>query len=246
MNKAKRTLWTEAGKEARAFLHDRGLTDETILAACLGWNPSDLFLDRESWGLPVEEREDGKPKKLWIPAGLVIPLVDEGRIARLRIRRPEGEPRYYFVPGSDSRPMRWNLERAMAVIVESELDGILLNQEVGDLAGVVAMGTATAKPDRLTHDALKEMGMILVSLDSDEAGAKAAQKFWPETYGMKAKRWPCIKGKDPSEAKQNGLDLRAWVVTGIFGTSEKFEWFCIQTVDGRLSDREALKGLDLC
>lgn len=240
LNKARRTLWSEAGTEARAFLHGRGLTDETIKGAGLGWNPSDLYLDRASWGLPESLKENGTERQLWIPAGLVIPLMDEGKVARLRIRRPEGEPRYCLIPGSDTRPMTWNLERAAAVIVESELDGLLLNQEAGDLAGVVAMGSATAKPDRPTHDTLTKMEVILVSLDSDTAGAKASWKFWPETYGEKAKRWPAIQGKDPSEAWQNGLDLRAWIISGLFGTVERFERFCIQTVDGGLSDREAL------
>ena len=236
-------LWEDQGKPAREFLFDRGLNEKTIKNAGLGWNVLDRFRERESWGLPSEINDKGKLKKLWIPAGLVIPFIDIGNITRLRIRRTEGEPRYILIPGSDMRPMTWNLERGAAVIVESELDGILLNQEAGDLAGVVAMGTATANPDRITHDALKKTEMILISLDSDEAGARASWKFWPETYGSKVKRWPCIKGKDPSEAMQNGLDLRAWIVTGIFETFERYERFCIQTVDGNLSDNEALEEL---
>jgi hypothetical protein len=128
--------------------------------------------------------------------------------------------------------------------VESELDGLLLNQEAGDLAGVVAMGTAQAKPDRITHEALTTAAVILVSLDTDDAGAKAAWAFWPENYGGKVKRWPCIGGKDPSDARANGLDLRTWITTGIFGTEARFERFCIQTIDGGLSDAEALKAME--
>ena len=56
-------------------------------------------------------------------------------------------------------------------------------------------------------------------------------------------RWPCLKGKDPSEAKLNGLDLRTWVIAGIFETEEQFERFCIQTIDGGLSDREAIMAI---
>lgn len=246
LEKARRTLWSDAGTGARAFLHGRGLTDETIRAAGLGWNPKDLFIDRESWGLEPSLKENGTARRLWIPAGLVIPVMDEGKVARLRIRRPEGEPRYYFVPGSDTRPMAWGLARPAAVILESELDGILLNQESGDLAGVVSLGTATAKPDRITHDALAKMEVILIALDSDDAGARASWNFWPDTYGKRAKRWPIPQGKDPAEGRGNGLDLREWTIAGIFGTIERFERFCIQTVDGGLSDREALKELNKC
>lgn len=230
MDKSIKTLWTDTGKEARAFLNDRSLTDETIQGAGLGWNPADIYLDREAWGLPEALKEDGTLKKLWIPAGLVIPLIKEGRVVRLRIRRKEGEPRYILIPGSDTRPMTWNLERGAVVIVESELDGILLNQEAGDLAGVVAMGSATAKPDKNLHQSLIGMEMILVALDSDEAGAKASWQFWPETYGTKVKRWPVIQGKDPSEAIQNGLDLRQWILAGLPDRAETMEGIIRQSI----------------
>lgn len=246
LDQAKRTLWIDDGNDALTFLHGRGLTDETIRAAGLGWNPKDLYFDRASWGLEPSLREDGTARRLWLPAGLVIPAMDEGKVARLRIRRPEGEPRYYFVPGSDTRPMAWGLERPAAVILESELDGLLLHQEAGDLAGVVSLGSAQAKPDRITHDALAKLELLLIALDSDDAGAKASWNFWPETYGRKAKRWPVLRGKDPSEARQNGFDLREWTIAGIFGTLARFERFCIQTVDGGLSDREALMELNKC
>jgi DNA primase len=247
LGKAQRTLWGKAGTETRAWLNtEKGLSDATIKEAGLGFNPAEIYAPRESWGLDRSQKEDGTERRLWLPAGLVIPLIAGGKVARLRVRRPNGEPRYCLIPGSDARPITWNLERGAAVIVESELDGILLNQEAGDFAGVVAMGTATAKPDKPTHNALTNVEMILVCLDSDEAGARASWKFWPESYGMKAKRWPIIRGKDPSEARQNGLDLRDWLIAGIFETFEAFERFCIQTVDGGLSDREALKELRQC
>jgi len=115
--------------------------------------------------------------------------------------------------------------------------------KAGDLCAVVAMGTATAKPDTATHKALKAGEVILNSLDGDEAGAKAAWKFWPDTYGKAARRWPTIQGKDASEARLNGLDLRAWVIAGLFGNEERFERFCIQTIDGRLSNIEAISNL---
>ena len=126
---------------------------------------------------------------------------------------------------------------------ESELDALLLAQEAGDLAAVVSLGTATAKPDTATHEALKAAAVILVSLDTDTAGAKASWAFWPDTYGKRAKRWPSIMGKDASDAKVNGLDVRAWVVAGLFGTEERFERFAIMTVDGGMSDAEAMEAM---
>jgi len=204
----------------------------------------DLTYSHSTTGLEPSLKENGIERRQWIPKGLVIPLVNGGAVQRLRIRRddPGDGSRYIIVSGSSSAPMVWGLERAAAVIVESELDGMLLSPEVGDLAGVVAMGSAQAKPDRITHEALTAVVIILVSLDTDDAGAKSSWQFWSFTYGKRAKRWPVPIGKDPSEAQTNGLDLREWITAGIFGTFERYERFCIQTIDGGLSDAEAIKG----
>ena len=79
-------LWDEQGKDARDFLHGKGLSDESIRAAGLGWSPLVWYLTREEWGLPTEIKPDGKPKKLWIPKGIAIPCYEDGRIIRLRVR----------------------------------------------------------------------------------------------------------------------------------------------------------------
>jgi len=237
------TLWAPSGDAARAWLHaEKGLQDETIRAAGLGLNLSNVYEPRGTWGLVPSLKDDGSERRQWIPAGLVIPHIIGGAVHRLRIRRsdPGDGARYVIVSGSSAAPMAWSLERGAAVIVESELDALLLNQEAGDLSGVVAMGSAQAKPDRITHEALTTAAVILVSLDTDDAGARAAWAFWPATYGGKTKRWPSINGKDQSEARANGLDLRAWVIAGLFGTEERLERFSIMTVDGGVSDGEAM------
>ncbi len=78
-------------------------------------------------------------------------------------------------------------------------------------------------------------------MDSDEAGAKASWRFWPETYGAKVKRWPPVNGKDPSDAWQKGMNIRDWITAGIFPTLEAFERFSIMTVDGHMTDNEAMR-----
>jgi DNA primase len=225
-------LWSDRGDPIRQWLHDaKGLTDDSIRAAGLGFNPSDFYAPRAAWGLDSTYREDGSEKVQWLPSGLVIPLLVDGGIHRIRIRRMEEDidPKYVIVSGSSSAPMIFHPDRAAVVIVESELDAILLNQECGDLVTSIAMGSACMKPDKATHNLLMAAEIILVSLDNDEAGARAAWAFWSATYGGKVKRWPTIRGKDPSAAWLNGLDLRAWVIAGRFGTEEQFERFCINT-----------------
>ncbi|MGE4579373.1 MAG: primase-helicase zinc-binding domain-containing protein, partial [Desulfuromonadales bacterium] len=111
------------------WLADRGVDLEAVKVARLGWNPGeagkDIWRPRESWGLPEEVKEStGKPKRLWLPQGLVIPCLDRGAVIRIRIRRPEGEPRYYVVPGSSRSPFYLRRDRRVAVVVESELDAL--------------------------------------------------------------------------------------------------------------------------
>ncbi len=198
-----------------AWLADRGITTETVKRFNLGWNPEDLWREKPVWGV----EENGK--KLWLPEGLVIPWSVDGRMHRLRIRRPasDAEPRYYVVPGSGMAPMMiWSDSlqgkgRAAWIIVESELDAILVSQDAGELVGAASLGNSTAKPDGVLYEALKESAYILNSLDFDTAGAKG-WKWW-QTHFVQAERWPVPQGKDPGDYRKQGGDIRAWVLAGL-------------------------------
>jgi DNA primase len=163
-----RTFQTEATERlltqktpGRTFLWSRGLKDETIKAAGLGWNPINLYYDRQAWGLDHEINPDGMQKRLWIPGGLVIPVISDKEIIRLRIRRPHGDPRYIILPGSSTTPMTAGKETSVAVIVESELDALLLYQEAGDIALMIALGSVAKRPDQRIHERLKLAQIIL-------------------------------------------------------------------------------------
>jgi DNA primase len=111
--------------------------------------------------------------------------------------------------------MTWGLDNPYFCVVESEIDGILLNQVGGDMAGIIALGSAQAKPDELVDKALNQAESVLVCLDGDLAGATASWRFWALQYPVAFKRWPCPTEKDPGEAYKAGLDLRAWLRIGI-------------------------------
>jgi hypothetical protein len=200
---------------ALKWLKKRGITRKIAKNMRLGWLSEDHFRPRESWGLDPVLKEDGKPKKLWLPAGLVIPLLaPDGRPRRLRIRRfSEREPRYYVVPGSLMQCMAHGLPARAAVIVESELDAILLAGVAADLAAVVALGSSTAKPGAELARALADCAVVLVALDSDRAGAEA-MAWWRE-HLPRSRRWPVPQGKDPGEAYAAGVDIREWVLAGL-------------------------------
>ncbi|MEJ7637920.1 MAG: hypothetical protein WKF75_08055 [Singulisphaera sp.] len=84
-------LWSQQGAHTRAYLTaSRGLSEDTIRAARLGFWPRDvkrsgIFADR-----PV-----------WIPFGIVIPWIQGDDVLAINIRRPDVErPKYAMVRGS--------------------------------------------------------------------------------------------------------------------------------------------------
>ncbi|NLI32046.1 MAG: hypothetical protein GX422_04575 [Deltaproteobacteria bacterium] len=215
---AEKELWTtEQGEEAQAWLHERGLKDDTIKAFRLGWNSGDWWPRREKWGLPTVTKENGKPKKLALPAGLVIPKLQNGRVVRVRIRRtvPYRDSRYWTVSGSNTGAMSIpGEENGIVLVVESDLDAMLIWQEAGDLVTVVSLGSAQARPDQEALRTLQNAKEILVALDMDDAGAKEAWQWWNQRFAQ-ARRWPPIAGKDPGEMFQAGVDPRLWVQAGL-------------------------------
>lgn len=230
-NKAPGSLWQQKARgfvdwcsaqltghpDVLDWLADRGITELTAKEFRLGWNPGETtygtFRPRKSWGLPPRV-VDGKEKKLWLPIGLVIPVFDGDELLRVRVRRPEGEPKYYRLPSDSgwSGPMVTTPDRQAFVVVEAELDALAIHQAAGDLVSAVAVGSSSAKPDAATHERLQRACKILVALDLDEAGERA-WKWW-RRY-PKAVRWNVPQGKDPGDFAGSGGDLRAWVMAGL-------------------------------
>jgi hypothetical protein len=221
------------------WLKKRGISKKTAIGMRLGWLDEDRYRHRASWGLEQVLKPDGTPKKLWIPSGLVIPLIERRgddpapSVRRIRIRRfADGgwhprqkpgerkncqiEPKYYVLPGPSAGCMTHGLPHRAAVVVENWLDGIMLAGQVGDLCAVVALGSASAKPGPALTTVLEECAVILVALDlGDEkhAGAKA-WLWWKETF-PRARRWPVPAGKDAGEAFAAGHSMEGWIKAGL-------------------------------
>ena len=191
-------LWTPEGTEALAYLHGRGLKDETIKAARLGWTP----------GVMVPYGNGDKAKRR---CGWVIPWFDGERLAKVQIRQPKGtEPKYAeafrdqsaLYPGSEAiregRPL---------VIAEGEFDRLLLAQELRDLAAVVTLGgTGESKAEPLILMAMLAAAVWFIAFDRDDSGDKAADG-WP----ARAIR---VRPPDPfndwTDAARAGVNLRLW------------------------------------
>ena len=229
--------WTseqlQKAPEQLAWLAARGIDAASARQYRLGYNPGEkgrncIIRPRAVWGLPPVKRKDGKDKQFWLPRGIVVPQLSGDEVQRLRIRRLDAdrqqfrpEHKYHVVEGS-GMDVLWlpctapRPGQAVAVVVESELDAILLHILAGDLFHCMASMTSNIR--RLpanVYEQLQSCLCILVALDCDAAGADGWPR-WQETF-PRAKRWPVPAGagKDPGEAFSRGENLRLWLQAGI-------------------------------
>ncbi|MFU2210796.1 primase-helicase zinc-binding domain-containing protein [Solidesulfovibrio sp. C21] len=209
-----------AGGPGLEYARSRGLTAKTCAALRIGWNPSDLYEDRAAWGLPEEiNLKTGKPRRVWLSAGLVIPTLRGGQVVAIKIRRsawtPEDQfPKYAAVSGGGKLPMVLAPDKGKpCVVVESELDAILAAQEARDAVSCAALGTAKGKPDATAHTLFMAAPVVLVALDFDEAGA-GGWPWWREHYAS-AKRWPPSSGKDVGDLMTKPGMVREWILAGL-------------------------------
>lgn len=222
---------------AGRWLAARGLPQESWRSYGLGYNPGEngkpcSMRARKAWGLADgAPRNGGQARRaLWLPRGIVIPHLSGRQTDRLRIRRNNEDltgslagMKYYVVPGSEMTPLLLPCRGgvlppdACGVVVEAELDAMAVHHAAGDLA--LCLASMTAKIRHLPQavmDALRRCAVILVALDYGDASGAGAEgwNIWRETFPQ-ARRWPVPAGKDPGEAFARGVDLRAWVASGL-------------------------------
>jgi DNA primase len=198
-------------------LEQRGLTIEAIKRFRLGWNPKNLFDQRERWGLAPEIKENGFPKRQWLPKGIVIPSFQGSYPTKIKIRRNGTSgvafPKYVEVSGSTQSPSVYGDPSKPIIIVESELDAILIQQEAVDLVCSIALGGVSKKPDVELHELLKRAPLILLSLDFDDPGKKR-YSFWMRQY-PNLRPWPTPFGKSPGDFSKNKKKLIPWITTAL-------------------------------
>ena len=198
--------------------NERCLNLDTVMKHKLGWNTSKRFYSANEWGL------DGKI--ICIPKGLTIPgtgMSDNLLRVKIRLSEPESSgDKYWCIRGSKVLPTIYGEKHRAIVVVESELDAILINQEVGDLITPIATCGASNMPDTEIENYIKESDLCLLAFDSDKdkangfnPGREAALRWLSHYTNSKLWSIPEKYGKDPTEAMKNGMPLRLWVELGI-------------------------------
>jgi hypothetical protein len=194
-------LWTPEGAESLAYLTGprRRLAPETIGAARLGWTP----------GVMVPTRAGDRAFQA---QGWVIPWFASGRLALVKIRQPDGRrPKYAEAFRDPVRLICYPSPEAIRpgqplVVVEGEFDALALGEALGELAAVVTLGSASARPGPAALRPMLAAAPWFIATDRDSAGDQAAAG-WP----ARARRvCPPAPFKDWTEAKAAGVDLARW------------------------------------
>lgn len=200
---------------AMSYLEKRGITLECIRRFKIGYCPMDCYFERHSWGLEPELNENGNPKKVRIPKGIVIPTYDsDGSVLRLKIRRDdwrEGDGSKYVNVSSNTKVFSFYGDRNkdVMVVVESELDAITIAFYAGDFCFAVAAGSNITNPDPMTSFLADKIQYLLICHDNDVPGRQMRDK-WLGLY-PKAQPCPTPKGKDIGEAIEQGININDWL-----------------------------------
>ncbi len=194
-----RLLWGRVGVQALHYLHRRGLSDETIWQAQLGYLP----------GYVWEWRQVGA---LNVPCGIVIPWIIDDEVWAVKVRRAAGLPKYMQVAGGSAHGL-YNAthlgDHAVVLLVEGEFDALLAAQESGGQMGVATLGSASTTLNARWLSMLIHCRKLLVCYDADEAGQKGAARLQAMTDRAQIVRLPW--GKDITEFVMQGGSVAQWL-----------------------------------
>ena len=190
----KRMLWSPAGEKARAWLHARGLSDDTLHTWNVGY----------STGIKISG--------LWIHAGILLPCWAHDRWWYLKIRRAMGDPKYIKVKGSSGAAL-WGLNlpwASEAFKFEGEFDQMLFWQECRDFTNAFTFGSATDRMDPFTWGIdLLSFNHILDAGDNDQAGQKAYADLLACSGNVRRAEVPA-PAKDITDFWKAGGNIKAW------------------------------------
>lgn len=190
-------LFEPEGAKALAYLHNRGLTDETIKAASLGfWSGGEV----EPFGR--------------VERGITIPNFSRGVLWGVKLRHPAGEPKYTSLRDSRAHiytPPPGIVPGSDLILCEGELDCLVAWQALGEIVSTATLGSCSSLPSGADLGLLSAAGRVIIVYDSDKAGEEGARRLG-KILGQRAviARLP-DPYKDINEAYLGGLDLYRWI-----------------------------------
>jgi hypothetical protein len=131
-----RHLWGKNNEDPQAFLFTRGLKNQFIKDALIGWNKFGQARPIQNWGIETNFKTD---KKLFLPSGIVIPFIVEKELRSIFIH-PYDESKgnkTTIVPGSWTPTLVLGEKKEKIVIIQNIFDGLFLFQELKDTCCVM-------------------------------------------------------------------------------------------------------------
>lgn len=173
-----------------------------------GWNPETKH---------VPDWNGDQHKTIWIPKGLVIPLMLQGKLVGIKIRRDDFKDgdkigKYIIIPGGAGGFSMYGdfKECTTLVVLESELDTMTLQSTKVKGCAFAAIGGNNKNPTLFVdHLAQKTLNLVIIP-DNDDGGMVMATK-WQQLYPH-ARIHKVPFGKDVGEAVQMGLDPREFLL----------------------------------
>ena len=210
------------------LIEERGLSNETIRAFRLGYNPKNLYDDPKRWGL--------EGKKIWLPRGIVIPGFQDEKVSYMKIRRPmpndilgkyigpwierDGAVDVKFGGPRGGRSVLFRLEfkdhLPVLLLTEGEWDTMLVWEHCADLCDVGTLGGAQSKFDLLDFALLTSYLAILVVHDDDKAGERG-RSYISKLHAVSERIVPIEPpAHDLTDFWKSGGDLRQWIARQVY------------------------------
>lgn len=213
--------------EALAFLHKRGIKEETARSWRLGYGPGHwwhegLWVHKPSILIPWHVNGALWQVKMRQLEPIKLPNGDEIRYLPLswcekprRETEPAGQPHLF---GADKLGVA-----GTAIMAEGELDAILLDQEVGDLVPAITLGSCSASIPARAAQYLLPLRRILVAYDTDQPGRDGARSLVARYPGLPLEpvEVPISPphGKDIGDFLVAGGSIRDWIRYLLMGGS---------------------------
>lgn len=216
-------LWSADGQKALSYLRGRGITDNVIESAGLGFNPDDT---NATWGLT----------DVWLPRGIVIPWMIDGKFWRVNVRRASGEPKYQQITGGANALYNADaiVKDGIAVMVEGEFDCLVLQSHVKGITPVATGAMSWGRVLRwVSLLSINQLVVLSFDVDANGAGDKAVE-WWHERLGDKAIHI-APTAHDVTDMWREGGDLQQWL--------EPYTLYEAPTapLDFHLAEREAVR-----
>lgn len=206
-------LWSPEGADALGYLRSRGLTDEPIRSARLGYAP--------------EVRATTRDGRHYSASGITVPWQEQNRLTLIKVRQSQDRrPKYAEVYRHNpslyiAAPI---LPGRPAIVTEGELDALIVAQQTAHLAcGVVTTGSASNRPDPSVVSRLLAAPRWVVAVDADPAGDQLAG-IWEELSSGRCKRVrPPGPGKDWTDCHEGGPGRIAYHLAPLVMTPPSWE-----------------------